>query len=206
MARKRPSGKKKTDSGKEKPKATAPRAEKPAKRPSEDFVNHDLMKASTHPLRAQILAILAERVASPNEMAEELGEGLSQVAYHVKVLREYRLVEEDHKLPRRGAVEHFYRATSATMVPPDAWGNLPSAIRKGISACILREFFDDASASMEAGVFDDPPGELCWTPLLLGKSNGKKAERAISATVFVASFLSARSPKEGRKASAAKRR
>ncbi len=47
-----------------------------------------LIKALAHPLRVEILAILNERVASPNELAKGLGEGLSQVSYHVKVLHE----------------------------------------------------------------------------------------------------------------------
>lgn len=89
---------------------------------------------------------------------------------------------------------------------------------------------------MEAGIFDDPPSELSWTPLILDKRgveevgqltqdfldsvvkaqveaskrlprhNGKPPKAATSATVFVASFLSARSPVEGKKASATKRR
>ncbi len=47
-----------------------------------------LIKALAHPLRVEILAILNERVASPNELAKGLGEGLSQVSYHVKVPHE----------------------------------------------------------------------------------------------------------------------
>jgi hypothetical protein len=100
---------------------------------------------------------------------------------------------------------------------------------------ILQEFFDDASASIETGTFDQPPGQLGWTPLILDalgveefgglardfldsvlelqanvnkrlpKGNGKAMD-ATSATVFLASFLSARSAKDGKKASATKRR
>lgn len=194
------------------------------------------MKALAHPVRIRVLAILAERIASPKEISKELGEGLSQISYHVTVLRECGLIVEDHKVPRRGAVAHFYRAAAPTVIPPDAWDNLPSTLRQGISASILRELFDDASASMKAGVFDAPPGELSWTPLVLDalgveevgqlardflesvlavqvkastrlpKGKSKRAAVAKSATVFLASFLSARSPKNDKKASATKRR
>jgi DNA-binding transcriptional ArsR family regulator len=185
--------------------------------------------------RVQIFAILCERVASPNEIAKELDEGLSQVSYHVKVLRECRLIVIDHEVPRRGAVEHFYRAATPTLIPPGSWKHLPSSIRKGISASILQQFFDDAVAAMEAGVFDEPPGELSWTPLILDtfgveefgqlarefiasllelqadaskrlKADKSKASDQTTATVFLASFLSARSPKERKRASATKRR
>lgn len=193
------------------------------------------MKALSKKERVKIFAIFCERVASPKEISDELNEGLSQVSYHVNVLRECRLIVADHKIPRRGAVEHFYRAAVPTLIPPEAWDNLPPAIRKTISLAILQEFFEDASASIEAGVFDSPPGELSWAPLILdtlgveefgqlsrdfvesvlelqakaskrlSKANGKATEPT-TATVFLASFLSARSAKDGKKASATKRR
>jgi DNA-binding transcriptional ArsR family regulator len=71
-----------------------------------------LVKALTHELRVEILVILGERTASPKELSDALDEGLSQVSYHVKVLREYECIELVDTKPRRGAVEHYYRATS----------------------------------------------------------------------------------------------
>ena len=238
MARKKASGK---DNGKPAKGRAAAKSSKPAKRPRKSAprepVDYRYMHALSKKERVRIYAILVERVASPKEISEELDEGLSQVSYHVKVLRECRLIAEDHKVPRRGAVEHFYRAVTPTLIPPDAWDHLPAAMRKSISMRILQEFFDDAMASLEAGVFDESPGELGWTPLILdslgidefgalsreflkavfelqatvakrlrGEKGGAGAAAMTSATVFLASFLSARSPEAGMKASAAKRR
>lgn len=205
---------------------------------SADLVDHELMKVLAKPQRVRILAILAERVASPKEISEETGEGIASVSYHVKVLRDHGLIELERKVPRRGAVEHFYRAVSRTLLPADAWNNLPPTLTKEVSACILREFFDDVSDAMDAGIFDDPASDLCWTPLVLDrrgveeigvlataflegvleaqtKASKRLAARAkdrkapaerISATVFLASFLSSRNPKAGKKASATMRR
>jgi DNA-binding transcriptional ArsR family regulator len=239
MARKKASGK---DNGKTAKGRTAAKPLKPAKRPRKSAPKEPLDYRYMHALskkeRVRIYAILAERVASPKEISGELGEGLSQVSYHVKVLRECRLIAEDHKVPRRGAVEHFYRAVTPTLIPPDAWDHLPAAMRKSISIRILQEFFEDAMASLETGVFDESPGELGWMPLILDRlgveefgtlsreffkavlelqatvtkrlreeKDGAEAAAALtSATVFLASFLSARSPDEGTKASATKRR
>ena len=190
------------------------------------------MHALSKEERVRILALLCERVASPKEISEELNEGLSQVSYHVSVLRNCRLIALDGKVPRRGAVEHFYRAAVPTLIPPDAWGHLPPAMLKTFSMGILQEFFEDASASIEAEVFDSPPGELSLTPLILdalgvkelgqlsrdflesvlelqARADGRLAkgdDKVSAATVFLASFLSARSPKDRKKASAAKRR
>jgi DNA-binding transcriptional ArsR family regulator len=198
--------------------------------------SYKLMKALGHPLRVRILAIFADRVASPKEISDELDEGISQVSYHTTVLRDHELIVKDHEVPRRGAVEHFYRAATPTVIPPNAWDDFPDVVRNSVSARILKEFLDDARASMEAGVFEDSPGELSWTPLLLDqigieelerlvhefldgalevqtkatqrlpKEKAKRAAEARSATVFLASFLSARSPEDDKKASSRKRR
>jgi DNA-binding transcriptional ArsR family regulator len=81
-----------------------------------------LIKALGHPVRVGALAILNERVASPSELAKELGESLGNVAYHVKVLEENDAIELVRTAPVRGALEHFYRAsvdTQITQVPLD---------------------------------------------------------------------------------------
>jgi DNA-binding transcriptional ArsR family regulator len=206
------------------------------KRSSGELVDCRQMHALSIPERVRALAVIAEQgVASPKEISTTLKEGLSGVSYHVKVLREAGLIELDHEVPRRGAVEHFYKVVAPTLIPPDAWRNLPPALVKNFSLDILREFLDDALASMKAGVFDDPAGEMSWTPLILDSlgvqevghltrgflasvfevqdgaskrlseaSEGSK--KAVSTTVFLASFLSTRSPSEGKKASATRKR
>lgn len=205
------------------------------KRPLRPLLNYRQMQALSNEERVRIFAVFCEREASPKEVSKELDEGLSQVSYHVSVLSKCGLITLVRTAPRRGAVEHFYEATVPTLIPPDAWTNLPPAIRKTVSLEILQEFFNDARDSIGAGIFDASPGELSLTPLVLdepgveefgrlareflgsvqelqsaasrrmGAMNDDGSE-AISATVFLASFLSARSPEENRKASARKAR
>lgn len=211
------------------------RPQRKSKRGPADLLDCELMKALTKPQRVRAYAILAERMASPSEISAETGEDIATVSYHVKVLCDHGLVVLDHTEPRRGAVEHFYRAVSRTIFPAAAWDNLPPSLKKEVSVCILREFFDDASNAMEAGIFDDPASKLSWTPLILDElgleevgqlagdfltavfevqtkanerlaATGRSTPKRISATVFLANFLSARSPKDGKKASATKRR
>jgi DNA-binding transcriptional ArsR family regulator len=71
-----------------------------------------LHKALSHPLRQQLLAAMDGRVASPNQLATELGLPLPNVAYHVKILLQNGVVELVRTEPRRGATEHFYRAAA----------------------------------------------------------------------------------------------
>jgi DNA-binding transcriptional ArsR family regulator len=72
---------------------------------------HVIARALTHPLRARVLAILAERPASPKELASELGASLTLTSYHVRTLAELGVIRLERTTPRRGAVEHHYRAT-----------------------------------------------------------------------------------------------
>lgn len=78
-----------------------------------DMVSAEVKAAGGHPLRMRILRVLIDaRVPmSPNELARVLGEPLGNVAYHVRILAEGRMIELVRTEPRRGAVEHFYRAS-----------------------------------------------------------------------------------------------
>jgi DNA-binding MarR family transcriptional regulator len=68
-----------------------------------------LAKASMHPLALRILekAAAGEKL-SPKAVADELGEKLGNVSYHVRTLHEKGLLEKAGTKPRRGAVQHFY--------------------------------------------------------------------------------------------------
>src|SRR5918998_1628877 len=117
-------------------------------------VNMQLVKALAHELRIEILSILNERMASPNELAKELDEGLSQVSYHVKVLKDYECIELVKTEPRRGAVEHYYRATSKAFLTDRDWRELPSSVKPGLSADLLDLIQRDAVTALEEGTFD----------------------------------------------------
>ncbi|HXS34639.1 MAG TPA: winged helix-turn-helix domain-containing protein [Solirubrobacterales bacterium] len=199
---------------------------------SRDVVDHALMRGLSHPLRTRILAILNERVSSPNQLSKELHEGLSQVSYHVEKLKKLGLIEMVKTEPRRGAVEHFYRGVRQILVPRGAWKDLPSSILSGITAQILENFFDDAQGSIEAGIFDDPDSYAGWSPLILDRegfkridelanefleaifdvqaeASGRLAEsgkEGFSATVLLASFLSTRSPEDSKRATSTMQR
>lgn len=134
-------------------------------------IDERLVKSLTHALRVEILTILNERIASPNELAKELGEGLSQVSYHVKVLKDYKCIELVKTEPRRGAVEHYYRATSRAFLSDRDWHRLPSSVRPGLSADLLKLILADAVASLEEGVFDERVDRhMSRTPLLLDEA------------------------------------
>jgi DNA-binding transcriptional ArsR family regulator len=159
-------------------------------------VNQDLVKSLAHELRAEILAILNERMASPNELAKELGEGLSQVSYHVKVLKDYKVITLVKTEPRRGAVEHYYRATSRAFLTDRDWHELPDSVRVGMSADLFQAVVDDVVASMEGEKFDDREDRhLSWTPLMLDEQAWTSLQKLLGDTLKQAMKLNTEAAK-----------
>jgi DNA-binding transcriptional ArsR family regulator len=128
-------------------------------------VDQRLVKALAHPLRVEILTILNERMASPNELSKELEEGLSQVSYHVKVLKDFECIEMVKTEPRRGAVEHYYRATARAFLSDADWQKLPDSIKPGMSAAFVRALVDEVVSALNGGTFDARDDRhVSWTP------------------------------------------
>jgi hypothetical protein len=124
------------------------------------------LKATWHPTQVRALTILTERVASPKEIAAELGEPLVRnIAYHVKELEKRGLVELVDTQPRRGAVEHYYRATVLPAYASEEW---PQPKREEISKLILQLLLQDVSEAVEATTFDRyRERHMSRSPLLL---------------------------------------
>jgi DNA-binding transcriptional ArsR family regulator len=63
-----------------------------------------------HELRRRILRVMSNEVPiSPRQLADLLGELLSNVSYHIRVLADLGAVETAGKKKVRGATQHFYR-------------------------------------------------------------------------------------------------
>jgi len=127
-----------------------------------------VLKAISHPIRIEVLRILSERVASPNEIATELGEGLSNVSYHFKDLREEGCIELVDTQPRRGAVEHYYRAKTPPLYDGKRWAKLTRKSRDEISEITLRNAVGEAVRALNAGTFNARKDRhLSWRPMEL---------------------------------------
>ena len=99
------------------------------KRQTASAVDSRLAKALAHPLRVQLLAALNEGVASPNELAKRLDEPLTNVSYHVRMLHDLGTIELVETEPRRGALEHYYRAVVRPFFGDRDWKRLPKNAR-----------------------------------------------------------------------------
>jgi DNA-binding transcriptional ArsR family regulator len=112
-----------------------------------------LASAVAHPIRSKCLVILAERVASPAEIARELQLDVSKVGYHVNALAEANLIEEIGSRPVRGAVEHFYRAIQLPVVDNDQMDAYSAEERRIVAETILSIHAANAAHSLEDGIY-----------------------------------------------------
>jgi len=162
-------------------------------RPPGETAEARIAKALAHPLRARILQRLGERVASPGDLALELGAPLGVVSYHVRMLRDYDCVELVRTEPRRGALQHFYRATARPVLDEDQWRTLPSALRRELAGETFGEIVGDVSEASKAGRLDDPDVIVTRTPLELDERAFRKLNRLLSRTVDQALQIAAES-------------
>jgi DNA-binding transcriptional ArsR family regulator len=143
-------------------------------------VDQRIVRAMGHPVRVQALVILNERVASPNEISKELGESVGHVSYHIKVLKECECIELVDTAPRRGAMEHYYRATDRAFLSSEEWAALPASLRPGISASGIDNIFKDVSAAVDGKTFDKRTNRhLSWTPILIDEQGWDELQVAL---------------------------
>jgi len=153
-------------------------------RTSPEGITQQLAKALAHPLRVRILTSLHKGISSPNQLSQELGEPLGNVSYHVKTLLEYDCVELVKTEPRRGAVEHFYRATERAFFSASDWEKIPASARKGISGSVLEMIGHDASEALIAGSIDArTDSHVSRTPLVIDEKGWTELTELLSDTL-----------------------
>src|SRR3984885_117181 len=126
-----------------------------------------LVKGLAHPLRIHILRVLESRVASPSEIAEEIGAPLGNVSYHVRFLARVGLIELTSTKPRRGAVEHYYRAVGRVSVTDQAWAQVPEVVKNGMISATLDQAGRVIGAAASSGGFERSDAVVARREMLL---------------------------------------
>lgn len=153
-------------------------------RTSPEGITQQLAKALAHPLRVRILTSLHKGISSPNQLSQELGEPLGNVSYHVKTLLEYDCVELVKTEPRRGAVEHFYRATERAFISDSDWAKIPASARKGISGVVLESIGTDSTRALIAGTVDSrTDSHVSRTPLVIDEQGWSEITAMLEETL-----------------------
>ena len=128
-----------------------------------------LLRAISTPLRHRLLSMLDGRTASPNQLARELGLPLGRVRYHIRLLSDLGAIELVGTEPRRGALEHFYRAVTTVWFNEADWSKLPRSARRGILGQNLQHIFASVTKAADSGGFDKPGSAVMRAPLELDK-------------------------------------
>jgi DNA-binding transcriptional ArsR family regulator len=112
-----------------------------------------VLRALNHPIRRRVLRALVDGTGSATTISQKTGMDLSLVSYHLSqvLAKECDMVELVDTVPRRGAVEKFYRLKFHALSgadPGDAQGEQPSARRMSFEECFIV-----AVSAMDADVF-----------------------------------------------------
>ena len=152
-------------------------------KPQSDISDPRIIKALTHPLRIQILSALDERVASPSELADELGAPLGNVSYHVRQLAGLGLIKLVKRTPRRGAIEHHYKAVERARMADDAWAGTPATVKDAVIASALGDLGEAVSTAAASGGFSRSDAQLNRTDLTLDDRGFRDIGKELSATL-----------------------
>jgi DNA-binding transcriptional ArsR family regulator len=152
-------------------------------KPLTDITDPSLVKALAHPLRVRILSVLESRTASPSEISQQLGASLGTVSYHVRQLAQLGLIELVKVTPRRGAVEHHYRANARQRITDDAWNQVPEIVKQAMIGSALGQIGELVNEAAQTGGFSADGAHLSRMPLVLDRRGWRELSRELSRMV-----------------------
>ena len=117
-----------------------------------------VLRALNHPIRRRILRALVDGTGSATTISHQTGMELSLVSYHLSqvLAKECDIVELVDTVPKRGALEKFYRLKFHALSDADPGaedGPRPSARRMSFEESLIL-----AVSAMDADVFADLDG------------------------------------------------
>jgi DNA-binding transcriptional ArsR family regulator len=151
--------------------------------PYADVTDPRVVKALAHPLRVQILIALEDRVASPNELTQQLGADLGSVSYHVRRLAHLGFLKQVKQVPRRGAVEHYYTAIAGPVITDAAWANVPTIVKRAMVGATLENLGRQITAAAGTGGFDIADSHLSRTAVTVDEQGWHELAHELEAMI-----------------------
>ena len=149
-----------------------------------DKIDTELVRALAHPLRVDILQVLNERDASPNDLMQMLGRPLGNVAYHTRVLEKCGCVEMVRTEQRRGAVEHYFRAVPRSYIGHQEWRKVPRSVRSEISGASVDSFMTRVIDALQQGTIDDREDTtLNWMSMAVDEAGWVQAAEVLEEAI-----------------------
>lgn len=147
-----------------------------SERPHDREAARRVAHAVIHSARLDALSILLERTSSPKEIAKVLQIPLGTASFHVKELFADGAIELVKTEPRRGAVEHYYRAVVTPEVTDEEWQAMPKSARREGAATLLTAIVAEGLSSLHHGYMDaDDDLYLLWVPMQLTADGRREA-------------------------------
>lgn len=117
-----------------------------------------VLRALNHPIRRRILRALVDGTGSATTISQKTGIELSLVSYHLSqvLAKECDIVELVETVPKRGALEKFYRLKFHALSDADPGaedGRQRSPRRMSFEECLIL-----AVSAMDGDVFTELPG------------------------------------------------
>lgn len=150
-------------------------------KPNRNITDPQIAKALAHPLRVRILGVLEEETASPRQLADRFEANLGVVSYHVRALARMGLLVLVREEPRRGAIEHYYRAVDRPVVTSDAWRDMPTVAKQAIVSASLDQVAEQVAAAAVTGGFDRPDSHLTRSPMRLDEQGFREVAARLDA-------------------------
>lgn len=147
-------------------------------------VTPNLAAIAAHPTRLRSWFLLAERTMSPKEIADEIGQELNHVAYHVRVLLDLGAIELVRTEPRRGAMAHWYRTVTRPDMRAEDMNGLSKEQAHQNAGHIVQLQVADAASSLDAGLMVDRPDHvLIRSPMDLDEQAFRETRELLDETL-----------------------
>lgn len=171
----------------------------------EAAVDVKLMKALAHPVRQRILQELTRsEEASPSQIAQTIGEPLTNVGYHARVLVKCDAIELVRTEVVGSSVEHFYRSRVRAVFDEDSWRNIPENVRESLLDQAFQQIWHNVRAAAKSDGLKDLRTAAAWNALKLddeafvevSRMVGDLMETAIALQIGAEQRLAALDPEE----------
>lgn len=150
------------------------------------LISSVLARAVSHPTRLGAMTILLKGDATPAQIADELGEPLSNVSYHIEILENLGCIQLVRVEPAGGGrvVRHLYRAVERGYFDQEAWEQLSAKEKLRVVMSIMQLVSADINEAMFWGTFFEPDdNHLSRSPMNVDLEGWKEVVALLDGTV-----------------------
>jgi DNA-binding transcriptional ArsR family regulator len=148
------------------------------KRPAEEAVSYAIGNGT----RIDVLAILAEGVHSPSEIAEMLGLDTRLVGNHIRELFACGCIESAGTRQVRNVTQHFYKPLAIPLIRDRAYREMPIEARREVIGVLVQAMIAETMASFRAGKLEaDDEVCLMWDCVTLDETGKQTLNKEMQA-------------------------